>query len=615
MLALVGGSKLMVGRNHEDDYPKEITHLPILTGQKTTFTSSADVDKQVSEALAQGNSLYTLNTDLLSELKPNVILTQDLCNVCAIDLMTVERVAKKMVPEPVVVTLNPLHLYDVLDNILEVGKAVGLADGAVKAKESLEDRIKKACDVANEELAKRNNVRRNVLFMEWTDPIYPGGPWTPQLIHMAGGTHPIAPPVGDKGAGPSVRVTHEAAIETKPELLIICPCGLDLAASRREAELIQKEDWFKTLTLGVERMAIVDGNQMFNRPGPRLVDALEFLVAFIWERTLSKMPYTIVVHGGAWAMDDEVAEGSVKGLKVALEFGIQMFKENPEAHAIDVAQKFVNILEDDPVFDAGTGSMLTNTGEVEMDALIATDDLKLGSVACLKHCKNAIDVARLVRDKGGPGCIMVVGKGAETFAREHGIPEVTTESLLVERELNNLRQIREGKGDHLHGKGAFVKKTFPEVPSDTVGCIIRDSHNVVAVAVSTGGTPFKRPGRIGDSPLWGSGGYAYDGIAAASTGFGEDLMRLVMAKSVVDKVRYGPGGRDSAVVASKLQVDELAKIGGLGGVIVLGKDGPGAWFNTPRMAFGWVECGKDGVVGDMVIGVEPEDLEAAVKGL
>jgi beta-aspartyl-peptidase (threonine type) len=220
---------------------------------------------------------------------------------------------------------------------------------------------------------------------------------------------------------------------------------------------------------------------------------------------------------------------------------------------------------------------------------------------------------------------MMVGEGAESFAREHGVPEVSMESMLVGRELENLKLIKEGKGDHLHGKDAFVPngsqtneegtrtstKKFPEVPSDTVGCIIRDNKGVICVALSTGGTPFKRPGRIGDTPLWGSGGYAYKGLAAASTGFGEDLIRVVMAKSAVDRMAFNKS--TSAMQAADEQVKALKEAcEGLGGVLVMGEGGaPGVAFNTPRMAFGWVQTLPDGSTGEIIVGVEPEDLVSA----
>ena len=126
MLCHIGGGHLLVGRSHEDNYPECITHLPVVTGQLTEFTTAVDVDRQVSSALSSGQSLYTIDEPLLISLQPDVILTQDICAVCAIDLQTVERLAARMSPRPRVVSLNPLGLDDVLDNLLQVGEAVGM---------------------------------------------------------------------------------------------------------------------------------------------------------------------------------------------------------------------------------------------------------------------------------------------------------------------------------------------------------------------------------------------------------------------------------------------------------------------------------------------------------
>jgi ABC-type hemin transport system substrate-binding protein len=136
-LCFIGGGHLLVGRSHEDNYPPEITHLPVLTGQKTAYTTAADVDAQVSASLSSGQSLYTLDEQLLKELAPDVILTQDICSVCAIDLMTVERLAQSMDPRPLVVSLNPESLDDVLDIVLQLGLAVGMESEARAAHAAL----------------------------------------------------------------------------------------------------------------------------------------------------------------------------------------------------------------------------------------------------------------------------------------------------------------------------------------------------------------------------------------------------------------------------------------------------------------------------------------------
>ncbi|KAF9995147.1 hypothetical protein BGZ79_011176 [Entomortierella chlamydospora] len=267
IICLVGGEPEMVARSHEDDFPSSIQHLPILTAAKTVFTTSADVDRQVSEALSQGASLYDLDVDKLKELKPSIIVTQDLCNVCSIDLVSVQRIASKLSPQPEIVTLNPTSLSEVMESITTVGTAIGHAEEAAKIRAELEERIQKCINVTAE--VKKNNPDykpKRVMFFEWTDPIYPGGHWTPEIIELVGGVHPINTP-----GTPSVRVPVEAVAAVEPEVIIICPCGLDMDATRKEYGILMEKDWFRDLSNKATTIALVDGNQMFNRSGPRLI--------------------------------------------------------------------------------------------------------------------------------------------------------------------------------------------------------------------------------------------------------------------------------------------------------------------------------------------------------
>ncbi|KAF9136026.1 hypothetical protein BGX30_011376 [Mortierella sp. GBA39] len=280
IICLVGGQPEMVARSHEDDFPSTIQHLPILTEAKTRFTTSADVDRQVSEALSQGNSLYNLDVDQLKALQPSVIVTQDLCNVCSIDLVSVQRVASKMDPQPEIVTLNPTSIAEVMESITLVGTAIGHAKEAAKVRADLEGRVQKCKDVAAQ--VKKDNPDykpKKVMFFEWTDPIYPAGHWTPEMIEMAGGVHPINPP-----GIPSKRVSVESVVAIDPDVLIICPCGLDMAATRKEYDILMEKEWFRDLANKATTVALVDGNQMFNRSGPRLVECTEWLVMLLHDR-------------------------------------------------------------------------------------------------------------------------------------------------------------------------------------------------------------------------------------------------------------------------------------------------------------------------------------------
>jgi iron complex transport system substrate-binding protein len=313
ILCSIGGDHLLVGRSHEDNFPLSITHLPALTGQLISreWTSASAVNAEVSCALASGKSLYFLNAKLLADLKPDLILTQDLCSVCAIDLAEVRLIASQMDPQPVVLSLNPQTLEDVLSDMIIVGEAVGMQKEAAAAKGVFDDRVRTVVSAADEILkeweglvAPQGKGRIKVAFIEWSDPIYVGGHWTPQLIYMAGGEHTLNPCgeggpnsyVQIGGAGKSFPVTTESVIASDPDLIIVSPCGLNLEMSRREADRLMSQLWFQELrAVKNRRLLVVDGDAMFNRPGPRLVDALEWLVSVLHDAGDSK-PTKSVAH-------------------------------------------------------------------------------------------------------------------------------------------------------------------------------------------------------------------------------------------------------------------------------------------------------------------------------
>lgn len=288
LLCAIGGDELLVGRSHECDFPPQITDRPILTGQRTgpngrqpadTLTSAA-IDAQVRAVLQSDErdadqSLYTLDVDRLRELQPDVILTQDLCEVCSIDLNTVRRVAASLRPVPVIVSLNPATLEDIFDDLLRVGEAVGRDEAARHVMVALRERHWAAREYVNAYIAGPE-----VAFLEWMDPLFAGGHWTPQLIEFAGGRHSLNPP-GAK----SRQIAPEELLETMPERLIVCPCGYSLNQIQCEMPTLEAQRWWKLLpAVRDQQVALVDGNQMFNRPGPRLIDALEWLVGWLNDR-------------------------------------------------------------------------------------------------------------------------------------------------------------------------------------------------------------------------------------------------------------------------------------------------------------------------------------------
>jgi ABC-type Fe3+-hydroxamate transport system substrate-binding protein len=279
MLCAIGGQDLLVGRSHECDFPIGLDELPVLTAQRMPHdASAAEIDAGVRQALAAGQSLYLLDEAALRRLRPDVILTQDLCQVCSIDLRTVERIAADMDTPPRVVSFNPRTLDQVLDDMLTVGHAVGRQANAIDAITQLRDRWWTASDAVTPYV-----TGPSVLFLEWTDPPFVGGHWTPQLIETAGGRHPLNPP----GAHSRVATPEEIAASA-PERIVVCPCGLDLERTAAACSDLVRQEWWQDLPAvregRADAVALVDGNQMFNRPGPRLVDALEWLVGWLQER-------------------------------------------------------------------------------------------------------------------------------------------------------------------------------------------------------------------------------------------------------------------------------------------------------------------------------------------
>lgn len=285
----------------------------------------------------------------------------------------------------------------------------------------------------------------------------------------------------------------------------------------------------------------------------------------------------IIVHGGAWDIPKIHHKAHLKGIERALQAGRQKLKitDDPVATVIEA----IRVMEDDPTFDAGYGSFLNAAGEVEMDAgIISGSDLSSGAVAAIQNIKNPIEAANLVRTRSQHS--LLVGQGATRFAFNHGLEKVTTEALLAGRELSRFNKLKaQGK---IRIKSFFE---FKDQSRDTVGAVVMNSRGKIAAGTSTGGTPHKLPGRVGDSPLIGCGFYADDCAGgASSTGWGEGIMRIVMAKTAVDLMAGGQSAAQAAQRAVRLLKEKAA---GEGGIILIDSGGRAAFsFNTPYMAVG-----------------------------
>jgi beta-aspartyl-peptidase (threonine type) len=283
----------------------------------------------------------------------------------------------------------------------------------------------------------------------------------------------------------------------------------------------------------------------------------------------------LVVHGGAWAIPDDMVEAHLKGVRNATAAGWRVLERG--GSALDAVEEAVVIMEDDETFDAGRGSFLNREGKVQLDALIMDGaTLRAGGVGCVEHIPNPIRLARKILSESPH--VYFVGEGAERFAVQHGIPLCKNEDLIIPREIERLREYQTRVAEEKQDLFA------PAISHDTVGAIALDGSGNIAAATSTGGTLNKAPGRLGDSSLIGCGCYADNLSAAASTtGWGEPIMKLVLAKWSADRVASGSTPEWVAKEAIS-QLEE--RVSGHGGIILL--DGGGRFgisHNTPRMAW------------------------------
>jgi beta-aspartyl-peptidase (threonine type) len=286
----------------------------------------------------------------------------------------------------------------------------------------------------------------------------------------------------------------------------------------------------------------------------------------------------LIVHGGAWDIPDNEVPGHLNGCRVAAEIGWSILKDG--GSALDAVESAIRSLEDDPAFDAGKGAWLNSAGEVELDAIIMDGaTLNNGAVAAVQHVRNPITVARLVMERTAHS--LLAGLGAEHFAQTQGIELCDESELLTGQELERWRSIKAQKD-------FSVREAFSGKPHGTVGAVARDVHGHLATGTSTGGTPNKLQGRVGDSPLIGCGCYADDLSAGASaTGWGESIMKVVLSKAVCDYIALGRDAQSAAEKAIGMLADRAQ---GLGGLIVIDRSGQiGVSFNTPRMAHAWIE--------------------------
>jgi iron complex transport system substrate-binding protein len=264
IVCALGGCDQLVGRSHECDYPADVAALPALTRPRLPLSGgSRAIDDAVTRAITDGIAVYEVDLALLAELAPDVIVTQDQCEVCAASLAQVEEAVCAVLPSrPVIVSLKPASLADAFDDIRRVGAAIGRDPAPVIA--SMRALI---------ERTPATGTPPRVAFLEWVDPLMGPGLWTPETIAVAGGLSVL----GEAGKH-TVKRPPKALAASEPDFIVVAPCGYTIAESLKERDLLTAlPGWADIPAVRNGRVAIADGNAYFNRPGPRLADSVEIL--------------------------------------------------------------------------------------------------------------------------------------------------------------------------------------------------------------------------------------------------------------------------------------------------------------------------------------------------
>ncbi len=270
IVCALGLGDLLVGRSHECDYPSWVKQLPQCTEPKINVEgTSYEIDQRVKAILQEGLSVYRVFADKLKELKPDVILTQIQCEVCAVSEKDVKAAVCETLPtQPQIISLNTNNLDDLWSDIQKVADALDAPERGKELIEKLKGRMKK-----NEQVTKKIPHHPTVAFIEWIDPLMSCGNWMPTLIEMAGGKNLFG--VAGKH---SPFMTWEQLKSADPDFIVISPCGYDIPKTTEELPpLTTRKDWKELKAVQQHQVYLADGNQFFNRPGPRLVESLEML--------------------------------------------------------------------------------------------------------------------------------------------------------------------------------------------------------------------------------------------------------------------------------------------------------------------------------------------------
>jgi iron complex transport system substrate-binding protein len=270
----------VVGVTHECDFPLEVRDLPKVTrAALPSGLSSAEIDAAIRERTLAGGSIYELDADALADLEPDLIVTQALCQVCAVSAEEVRTIAEELDTQPMVISLDPHTIGEVLGDARTIAEATGRRDEAVELIREAAGRIDRV------RIATRDVRRPRIVALEWLDPPFAAGHWTPQLISYAGGEDML----GFAGER-SEEQTWEAIAAAQPDIVVVMPCGYDAEIAHREAEMHRDE----LAALRTGEVVAVDAAAYFSRPGPRLIEGLETLAHIIHPEVFEVAPTPVL---------------------------------------------------------------------------------------------------------------------------------------------------------------------------------------------------------------------------------------------------------------------------------------------------------------------------------
>ena len=260
IIAALGALTELVGRSHECDYPPSVVSLPVVSRPALHLDDASPemIDRAVAERMESGASMYQIDERLLRELRPDVIVTQNLCRVCAPSGNELSRAVREFPVLPEILFLTPRNIAEIEENILAVGRAIGRPDAA----RSLVERNRAQASHVSRAVAR--SARRRVVFLEWTEPLFCGGHWVPEMISRAGGDDPLGRPGAD-----SVRMSWDDVARAAPETIVVSPCGYRLEQAVELAREMPR--------VPGARVFAVDANAYFARPGPRVAEGIELL--------------------------------------------------------------------------------------------------------------------------------------------------------------------------------------------------------------------------------------------------------------------------------------------------------------------------------------------------